>query len=244
MSVRAFSSCRNRGIVVSGRKLNVRREDVVFDELREAFRQAVENFKTELDRDRVSEEVDGLVAGMRQEVVDARAYLDHLEEEIQASLERARAEEDEAKTCRRREQMAREIGDEETAGVAARYAEKHEKRRKVLERKALALKEELDLRRNELREMVDRLKEARTSRDGLAARAGRTRARESLGEADDLFAELDRMAEKIDDAERRGQAAEELDSELDPGAAPDPADPEAAADARLRELKRRMGMEE
>ncbi len=213
----------------------------MFDELRDAFRQAVENFKAELDRDRVPEEVDRLVSGMRDEVVDARAYLDRLDDEIRSALERAEAEEAEAETCRRRERMARKIDDEETARLAARYAERHEKRKAVLERKALALEEERDLRRAELKEMTARLKEARAKRDGLAAQAGRTGARESLSEADDLFAELDRMAERVEDTERRARAAEEIGADLDDEGDPENTDPEAVADARLEELKRRMG---
>lgn len=215
----------------------------MFAELRDAFRQAVENFKKELDRDRVPEEVDRLVSGMRDEVADAKAYLARLEKEIEKTLDRAEAEKEEVKTCRRREEMAREIGDEETATVAAQFAEKHEKRRSVLERKALALEEELDLRRSEVEEMMERIKKARARRADLGTRAGRASARDTLGEADDLFAELDRMAEKISDEERRSRAADDLAWNMEGDGATPEADPEAEPDARLEELKRRMGKE-
>lgn len=186
----------------------------VFGELAQAFREAVDNFRAELDRDRVPETVDELLRGMRREVVDARTYALRLEEDIRKALHRAESEGEEASTCRRREKMALEIGDEETAEVARDFAERHEERKRVLERKALALREELELRREEIREMLERLHEARTLRDGLGASAGRTRAREVLGDADALFEELDRMEERIGDTERRIRAEEELEEDL------------------------------
>jgi len=83
-------------------------------------------------------------------------------------------------------------------------------------------------------------------RGTLGATAGRADARSTLSEADDLFSELDRMAEKIGAEDARAQAAEEfsdLDFEADPDFAPPPP-PELDVDARLEELKRRMGKEE
>jgi phage shock protein A len=81
-------------------------------------------------------------------------------------------------------------------------------------------------------------------------RPSRTSARGSLSEADDLFAELDRMAEKIEGTERQAEAAQAMeDIDLDepsdfhvslddePAAPPD-------VDAALAELKRRMGHED
>lgn len=218
----------------------------MFDDLREAFRQAIENFKTELSRDEVPETVDQLLRAMREEVTDVQAATRKLDDEIRLALKGAEAEAKEAGTCRRRERMARKIGDEETARVAGEYAEKHESRKAVLERKALALKEERDLRRAEVAEMMERLKDARTNRDALAAKLGRGQAREAIRDADDLFTELDRMAETIDDAGRRREAEEEVRRELGddlddvPSTDPDALE-ELDVDARLEDLKRRMG---
>lgn len=218
----------------------------MFDDLREAFRQAIENFKTELNRDEVPETVDQLLRAMREEVTDVQAATRKLDDDIAVALKGAEAEAKEAETCRRRERMAEKIGDGETARLARQYTEKHENRKAVLERKALALKEERDLRRAEVAEMMERLKEARANRDALAAKVGRGQAREAIRDADDLFAELDRMAETIDDAGRRREAEEEvrraLDDELEevPSAGPDELE-ELDVDARLEELKRRMG---
>jgi phage shock protein A len=94
--------------------------------------------------------------------------------------------------------------------------------------------------------MFARFHEAREKRDALGATAGRTGARESLSAADDLFSELDRMAEKIEGEKAAGDAAEAFDDldleqrsefsiDLD-----EPIREELDVDAALAELKRRM----
>lgn len=224
----------------------------MFDDLRDAFRQAVDNFKKELHRDDVPENVDRLLVAMRDEAAEARARVRSLEEDLARAREMAGREKEQEETCRRREAMARRIGDEDTAEVAAEYAGKHRRRAEVLEKKAAALEEELALRRSESEEMVATLKEARERRSSLSATAGRAGARDSLREADDLFAELDRMAEKITDEDRRTDAASSLDlDDLEPLDREEdlrirmdaPPRPEPDVDARLAELKRRMGKE-
>ncbi|NJD18778.1 MAG: hypothetical protein FIA95_05780 [Gemmatimonadetes bacterium] len=217
----------------------------MFDNLRNAFREAVDNFNKELNRDRIPETVDNLLAGMRAEVVEAQARVRELEAQITRATAEAEREKTEAATARRRGKMAEDIGDAETAKVAGEYASSREERQRVLEQKAEAMRAELAIRSREVEEMLAKLKEAQASRDGLAAGAGRTQARESLHAADDLFSELDRMAEKIGHEDARAQAAEEfadLDLDADPDFAPPPP-PEVDLDARLEELKRRMGRE-
>lgn len=219
----------------------------MFEELRAAFRQAIENFNRELHRDQVPETMDRLLAGMQRELVDAKALISELEGQVQRARGEARTEAEQADVCRRREEMARRIDDAETADLAARYAERHRKRQALLEQKVQALDEELAFRRKDAEEMLARLKEARTEREGLSATTGRTQARRSLDEADDLFSELDRMAEQIEGEGRAADAAEALD-DLDLDRASDfhveidrpPAQP-PDVDAALAELKRRMG---
>ncbi len=217
----------------------------MFENLRNAFREAVENFNKEMSRDQVPEMVDKLLTGMRAEVVDAQVAIRELEVQIARATAEAAREKAEAATARRRGKMAADIGDQETAGVATEYAEKREERQRVLEQKAAAMQAELAIRTKEVDEMLAKVKEAQTKRDALGASAGRTGARESLHAADDLFSELDRMAEKIGSEDARAQAAEDfsdLDLEADPDFAPPPP-PELDVDARLEELKRRMGKE-
>lgn len=212
----------------------------MLENLRRAFREAIENFRTELQRENVPDAVDAVLRRMRSELTDARAYLLRLREEVERTGTLADAEAREAETCRRRERLALHIQDTETAEIARRFAERHEGRRDVLRRKAAALREELELRTREIQEMEAKLREAQTRREDLIARSGRTDARSSIDAGDDLFAELDRMAEKILDEEHRAEALEELlEEDLKPSTPPRPA--ELEIEEKLAELKRRMG---
>jgi len=218
----------------------------MFENLRQAFKEAADNFKEELNRDEVPDVVDGLLRQMHEEITDAQAHVHTLEAQIKKALQLAELEKKEVATCRRREDMARRIQDEETAKVAAEYAEKHEKRQSIQERKALALRAELEMKRREVTEMLAQFKEAKAKRETLAATSGRAEARTSLSGADDLFAQMDRMAEKIEGVDRQHEAEEELLADLGSTGfppAPQGPSPEEEAEAKLRELKRIMGKE-
>ena len=216
----------------------------MFENLRQAFREAVDNFKDELGRDDIPEAVSRLLREMKREAADTKAEIRRLGEAIHSAIERAEKEKSEGKTCRRREKMALDISDEDTARVAREYAEKHEHRRSVLEHKALALKEELDMREEEFREMIEAIKEADKNRDSLTATAGRASARNSIDDADDLFSQLDRIADEIGADDAQQEASSEIDDLLDDGLdrferRPEPE--EIDMDARLEALKRAMG---
>ncbi len=215
----------------------------MFDNLRHAFREAVDNFKDELGRDDVPDAVSRLLREMKREAADTKAEIRRLEEAIRGAMKGAEKEKEKGKTCRRREKMALDISDEETARVACEYAEKHEHRRSVLQHKALALKEELDMREEEFGEMIEAINDADKNRDALTATAGRASARNSIDEADDLFSQLDRIAEEIGADDARSKASGELDDLLDDRrdrfeSRPDPG--EIDVDARLEALKRAM----
>lgn len=214
----------------------------MFENLRRAFREAVDNFNRELERDAVPEAVDGLIRGMQKEAVATKAGLEGLKEQLARARKRAEAEAREVEVCRRREELARKIGDTGTAEVAAEFAKKHAARQRVLSDKAKAIEAEIRLGETEYADMLAQIKKARADRSSLAARAGRTRARESVHGADDLFGELDRMADKIGDTEAGAEAggslfddSREFDQELERSRR------EEAIDSRLDELKRRMG---
>jgi phage shock protein A len=216
----------------------------MFEDLRNAFREAVQNFKDELDRDSVPENVDRLLGGMIDEVTQARARLKGIEADLEDTRRRVTLEEEHVATNRRRERMARDIGDEETARLALEYSERHQKRLVVFRQKAAALEEEVTLLGVEVEEMMVKVQEARERRASLQAEAGRTGARDSLSEADDLFDAFDRMGERIAGDEADAEAAEGFarefdDLRVDPHAPP--RRPEVDVDARLQELKRRMG---
>lgn len=212
----------------------------MFENLRNAFKEAVDNFKTELGRDEVPETVDRLLAGMYSEATDAKAYVSGLEKDLASTRASAKRESAEAATCRRREGQAAQIADEETARVAGEFAAKHERRAEVLEAKAEAIRQELTVRRGELDEMLSKIKEARQQRDALASTTGRTEARDSMGKVDDLFSDFDRMEQKISGTQSEAEAASAFDEEL---GLDDSGKPVVDVEDRLEELKRRMGQE-
>jgi hypothetical protein len=221
----------------------------MFEDLRDAFREALDNFNKELKRDQVPETVDKLLAGMTRELADELALIRGLEADLEKTVATSAREKDAGATNRRREQMARNIGDEETAALAAQHAARNESHHLVLEKKAEAIREEIAFRKKSFDEMNTQLAEAKEKRGSLGASAGRTGARRVISEADDLFAELDRMADKMEGGRAHAEAAEELDdlalggpSEVDfeEIESPPPRE-ELDVDAALAELKRRMG---
>lgn len=213
----------------------------MIDSLRDAFRQAVQNFRSELNRDRVPEAADRLLRAMHAELIEFERQGSELENDLVRTKEESAEERQAAETCVRREEMAREIGDEETAGVARDFAVKHLNRQGILDDKVAVLERQIDEHRAALSDMKDQFKRARTQRATLSSTTGRTDARESLREADRLFDEMDRVAEGLRDFDAYADAARELDDALGtarPGPPPGPSD--AELETRLQELKRKM----
>jgi phage shock protein A len=218
----------------------------MFENLRDAFREAIENFKAELNReDDVPPTVDRLLLGMQNEIAEAKANLRTLHAQLEQTRAQVLRESSEEATCRRREEMARKVGDEETARLAAEYAARHARRREVLERKVAALDEEHAMHAAEVAEMHARVREAQEKRDTLASAddgAETTRA------ANDLFDEIDRLAGDLDEEQPRARARtgddlerEYRDLQVDPWAEIER--PPVDFDERLSELKKRMGRE-
>jgi len=218
----------------------------MFEDLRQAFREAFDNFKEELNRDAVPGTMDRILQSMFHEVTEARARLKGVDADLETTRLRVRAEEEQVATMARRQRMAADIGDEETARLAGDYLERHEKRLAIFRQKAAALEQESTLLAAEVEEMTAKLKEARESRASLSAEAGRTQARESLKESGDLFDAFDRMEARIRGDEMEADVARDFGEELDDlRVDPDapPVRPEIDYDAALAELKRRMGKE-
>lgn len=201
-----------------------------------------------------AENVDELLAGMRQELIEAKAALPRLENGIER-LRRSQAEERRrAEDCVRRAGQAKDIGDTETLRLAVEYGERHRERARVYGEKIEAAEAELAMQRRTVSEMTEQLKSAMTHRDVLKVRSRRSRSTGALrGGGDSAASRFDRMAEDIEDEAARAEAARELDDELGSGGAArfddlsrggaGDLDAEALAELRLEELKRRMAEE-
>lgn len=182
----------------------------MLDDLKHAWREAVENFWTELRA--ADEGLEGQLRGMQRQLAMARTEEGRLRTEAARTRGQRDGELREAEVCRRREAMARDIGDEETAGVAARYAQRHTERAAVLQRKLDALEAERSLLDRDIGEMESALAEFRR-RNELTGGPGAT-----LGGTPDV----EDPAAARDFAHLRQQERER------------------AAEERLEELKRRM----
>ena len=147
----------------------------MFEDLRDAFREALDNFNKELKRDRVPETVDEPLAAMTDELADEMVQLRALEADLEKTVAASQRERSAGATNRRREQMAKNIADEETATLAAQHAAKNEGHHLVLEKKAEAIREEIVFRRKSVDEMSVQLAEAKKKRGSLGATAGRVR---------------------------------------------------------------------
>ncbi|MGY8777721.1 MAG: PspA/IM30 family protein [Longimicrobiales bacterium] len=220
----------------------------MFEDLRDAFKEALDNFNKELSRNNVSDTADQMFAGMKDELASEKAQVSGLEDQITKTIEHIERLSGEVATARRREEMAREIDDNETVKLAAEFATKAEGYITVLQKKRTALEEEMVFRARTVEEMYAQFNAAREKRDSLTATTGRTDARESLSAANDLFAQFDRMEEAIEGTKAEAEAAQAFDeldldqpSELRVDIDDTPVPRELDVDAALEELKRRMG---
>lgn len=212
----------------------------MFRELKTLFARSWEAFVTERDRREPEDRVADMLIAMRQELTEVRAALPLLDREVEAADAELARENGEREACERRRMQAERIGDAETARVAAEWRDRHAARVAVLRDKRQAAAAERELRGREAGEMTERLRSADAHRHALVAEL-RARGRALADDADAAATEeaLFRAEEKIRDAAALQDALGELEGEP----APAPAARGAEVDARLRELKRRMGAE-
>ena len=194
------------------------------------------------------DEITRALAGMREELIDAKATLPELEKQITALARLRERELERAKDSARRGGQAAAIGDQETVDVAARFEAKHLERAEVFAQKLEAANAELALQRRNVSEMTAQFKAAMKRRETLIAQARRAKATEGLrGGRHSSVDEFDRMEREILDSEFEASAASDLQDALDGLEVEDfesALDPEELAQAQLDELKRRMAQDD
>jgi len=140
----------------------------MFDDLRAHFRKAVENFNEELNRDELTDKADDLISAMKNGVTEATSHINALELQISKARDQITEEGRAAKTCYRRAEMAHRIGDTETTAVGTQYAQKHEEHVRVLNDKINALNAELLFLKEDVEEMVGKVKKAQATGKSLS----------------------------------------------------------------------------
>jgi len=178
------------------------------------------------DRALSREEIDRVLAGMRDELIETRARLRKREEEV-ADYERRLA-------------ALRDRDDVDPGQLAE------------LEREVARRRSEMEEERRTVQELSERFREAVRRRDVLLAKDRRSRASETVREAaEEEVRDFDRFEERVEEEAHRVEADREVEEALG-GDEARPGEEEseleatfrdARADEQLRELKRRMGME-
>jgi len=163
-----------------------------------------------------------ITSRMREAVIEQKAGARAMREALDQAEQLLAGERAQLETAERRRALAEGISDQETVAVADRFIAKHRERIGVLEKKVVAEREELALAERDLAEMSAQLQEALRRQPADAADASRERAWGGLGEAGMSRPEVDLEGEL-------------LKSRLEHRAR------EAAADAKLEALKKRMG---
>lgn len=187
----------------------------MFKRLREALERALEAATPPPD-------LGAMVSQMREAVIEQKAGVRAMQEALASAEALLATERDQLATAERRRGQAEGIGDQETVAVAEKYIARHRERVEVLDRKVAAQREELALAERDLAEMTTQLAEASKRRPASEAERGAGAAWNSLGAAGMDRPELD-------------LEQEQLRSRLDRQAR------EATADAKLEELKKKMG---
>lgn len=187
------------------------------------------------------DDITRLLAGMREELIEAKATIPGLEKQVVAMGRLAERERERAKDAARRGAQAKAIGDSETVEVATRFAAKHRERAEVYVQKQEAARAELALQQRAVSEMTAQFKSAMKRREALVAQARRARTTQGLrGGAESPVDEFDRMAREIEDEELDASARLDVEDSLDGLDREFAPDPETLAEIQLEELKRRM----
>ena len=194
----------------------------VFDKLRQTLEDLVNRMPStpEDRRDRL--------ARMKDTLVQARVGLSDLRDGLAASRKRLAVEQRELETVRRRKRLAADVGDTETVTVAERFEALHAERVAVVARKVEVQEQELALAERDVAAMSGELRAAMSGVEPPSRAAGEMGAPDE-GAADGSRAaadpDLDGLRDELDGRVRaRTRAARD-----------------AAAAARLEELKRKMG---
>jgi hypothetical protein len=168
---------------------------------------------------------------LREALIEAKVGLGRMRDALAASERELAVERAQLETAERRGRLAAEVPDPETVALAERYAAKHRERIAVLEKKVTVQREELALAEREVAEMSGEFRAAREGLGSAGASAGAGDASPGLDAAwrDIEAAGGTRPETDLDGELLKAQAERRLH--------------EAAVEAQLAHLKRKLGKE-
>src|SRR3954470_625840 len=184
---------------------------VGFDDFRKSLEDLMNRATPATDRRELSSQ-------MKATLVQARMGLSEMRDALEKARTRLTNEERELETVRRRRQLAQNINDTETVAIADKYEATHAERVELLRRKVLVQEDEVRMAEADVASMTQDLKAAVSGTGDFAPRTPTS-----------LDPDLDTPEAPL---------ANEIDSL---GRARARAQRHADADAKLEELKRRMG---
>jgi hypothetical protein len=140
------------------------------------------------------------IRALRRELASLRGALRRLDEEVARTAREAGTEQASLAACRRREQLASDIGDAETVRLAREFAARHDERHQLLTRKLAVLRDERALLARDLETMEAAVP---ATRDNIGA-GGRTASTPDDDEtrSDSEFGRMQRAARERAAAER------------------------------------------
>lgn len=189
----------------------------MFKKLREALERA-------LDAATPPPDLGAIASEMRGAVIEQKAGVRLMQEDLGKARALLTLQQSELATAERRREQAASINDSETIEVADKFIAKLRERVAVLEKKVAAQAEELALAERDLAEMTAQLAEAAKRQPSLTSERSANAAWNELGKGG-----MDRPEVDLEMDLLRSKAAR--------------AAREAEADAKLDELKKRMGRE-
>jgi hypothetical protein len=190
----------------------------MFEQLRASLRTLLENAPSSTDRR-------AALTDLKQALVHARLGVDDLRSGVDAARSKAAAARAELETIQRRKGLAAQIGDAETVAVAERFERLQTERVDVLARKLDAQERELAFAEREVAEMSADFRRAVAGVGSGTIGTASDPDRAAAAEVDALLGNDSAVHEELD-AQRRADARTQRSAD---------------ADARLAELKRRMG---
>ena len=196
---------------------------------------------------------------LNQIIVDMRDQLARAKREVAAAIadeRKLRAQlEDEQKQARdweKRAMLAVREGRDDLAKQALLRHQEHAERAHAMEQTWHAQSTETEKLKGSLKQLNDRIEEAKRKRNLLIAKQKRAQAQKRIHETmsglsdSSAFDAFNRMAEKIEESERRSLAAAEVSEALRGDSLEDEfkqlESGDAGMDMRLLELKREMGL--